>query len=165
MQLSLDNLKNSAQHWLLPVRPFGGYVETQEGAWTGEQNPSQNLLRDLGSHKVSLWRSVHGFVNAKSGAQLLVIAILICHSWKIYRIAQVSGAMRKKNIYIYMNRDPIFQTQKLTKQHLQYPIHLKKKVRASSIMLLCNGLNSIATLRLSPSLEVFQNFYLCGTVS
>ena len=41
-------------------------------------------------------------MNAKSGAQLLVIAILICHSWKIYRIAQVSGAMRKKKKYIYI---------------------------------------------------------------
>jgi len=39
------------------------------------------------------------------------------------------------------------------------------KVRASSIMLLCNGIDSIVTLGLSPSLEVFQNFYLCSTVN
>ena len=39
------------------------------------------------------------------------------------------------------------------------------KVRASSIRLLCNGIDSIATLGLSPSLEVFQNFYLCSTVN
>lgn len=32
-------------------------------------------------------------------------------------------------------------------------------------MLLCNGIDSIATLGLSPSLEVFQNFYLCSTVN